>query len=228
MNEARWGDLVAPFRWFAWSLMLSLHQPHAPCCVTFTPRLPHAQQMPRTSLLALSLTAMVGCGARAPAAPAAACGRPIAGALSDVQSVPSEALPFEAMRACEGSHYVRVHGSGARHFDYARSVASECDVPDADPLACPTVSVHVFGPRVLAALQTRLGEFNADAFGLGACANANAPLSAWNLSNHVHDFRHVDAAIEVTREELVRWNLGEDFGVSVSAVSCDVLLEGRG
>jgi hypothetical protein len=205
------------------SLARSRHQPLASCCVTLAPGLPHAQQMPRTSLIALSLTAMVGCGARAPAAPAAACGRSIAGALTDVQLVSSDALPFDALRACEGSYYVRVHGSGTRHFDYARSVASECDVPDADPVACPTVSVHVFGPRVLEALHARLGESNADAFGLGACANVNAPLSAWNLSNYVHDFRHVDAAIAVTREELVRWNLAEDFGVSISPIECTVL-----
>lgn len=122
---------------------------------------------------------------------------------------------------------MRVHGAGTRHFDYTRSEASECDVPDADPVACPTVSVHVFGPHVLEALQARLGAMHADAFGLGACATVNAPLSAWNLSNRVHDFRHVDAAIEVTRAELVRWNLAEDFGVTVSPIACDVLLEGR-
>ena len=178
--------------------------------------------MSRALLVALTLTAIVGCGARAAAA-SGSCGRPIAGALSDVLLVSSEALPFDAMRACEGSYYVRVPGSGTRHFDYTRREASECDVPDADPVACPSVSAHVFGPAVLAALQARLGDTNVDSFGLGACANASAPLSEWNLSNHIHDFRHADAAVQVTHAELVRWHLAEGFGVSISPIECVVL-----
>ncbi|HEY2407248.1 MAG TPA: hypothetical protein VGI10_14660 [Polyangiaceae bacterium] len=119
--------------------------------------------------------------------------------------------------------YIKVHGHGARHFNYTHTRGA-CDAPEADPGACPTVSILAFAGAVIVALRARLGASHADGLGLGVCGNFNGPLSQWNISSRVHDWRFVDEALRVIDEELRRWNLGDDYGLSISGFDCAVQL----
>jgi hypothetical protein len=136
----------------------------------------------------------------------------------------------DAPKHCDGSgwsggDYIAVHGHGARRFDFdRRPPLGPCDVADADPVVCPTVSIHAFSRSTLTAMQTRLGEANVDGLGLGVCADARWPLAQWNVSSRVHDWRFVDEALKTIDAELRRWNLGDDYGLSVSGISCTVVL----
>jgi hypothetical protein len=121
----------------------------------------------------------------------------------------------------EGGDYIRVHGHGVRRMDYQRK-PGPCDVPDADVQACPTISIHAFSASTMKALQAKLGENNAGGDGLGVCGDARAPLSHWKVSSRVHDWRFVDEALRVIDAELRRWNLGDDYGLSVSGLLCIV------
>jgi hypothetical protein len=79
-----------------------------------------------------------------------------------------------------------------------------------------------FGRSVLSAMQAKLGQNNADTLGLGACAQSSAPLEQWNVSSRVHDFRHADEALRIIDAELRRWDIGDDWGLSIAGIDCDV------
>ncbi|MDC3960415.1 hypothetical protein [Polyangium jinanense] len=36
----------------------------------------------------------------------------------------------------------------------------------------------------------------------------------------VHDFRHVDEALRIMDAELRRWNIGDDWGLTVGGIDC--------
>ena len=155
----------------------------------------------------------------------------VTGQPSQITLVPSpEGVSFEPPKTCRGSYpdapeyYIRVHGHGTRRIDYTHRDPNACDAPDADPVACPKVHFMAIGVWVLGAMKKTLGEMNADTLGLGACADSNAPLEQWNMSNRIHDFRHADEALRVIDAELRRWNIGDDWGLSISGIDCEVLL----
>lgn len=136
---------------------------------------------------------------------------------------------FETPRVCPGANgengvFIRVTRLGRRRLAYDRTESKECDRPDADALQCPTVSVHVFGHAVLAALRARLGENNADSMGLGLCAKATDPFEKWDLSCEIHDWRYANEAVRVIWEELGRWDLEGSWGLGVTGMMCGVAL----
>lgn len=138
-------------------------------------------------------------------------------------SGPSIDAPLECPgRAWQGGFYIRVHGHGDRPLAYDRRPGA-CDTPDADRAACPTISVHAFAAAVLVAMQRRVGEANASGLGLGVCGKVSAPLDQWNMSSRVHDWRYVDDALRAIDEELRRWNVAGDYGLSISGIPCVVL-----
>lgn len=174
----------------------------------------------------------MGCGARRPVG-ALDCGTPIRGTQAQLTLVSGVdgAPTFDAPIAClersptnsEPGYYVRVvRAEGARTISFARSEPTECDVMDADPAACPDISVHVLGMVILDELRKELGELNADSFGLGACADHRQPITEWHLGNHIHDWRLANRAIEVTDATLARWNVRGEWGVSVTEIPCGV------
>lgn len=145
------------------------------------------------------------------------------GASEGVTIDPPQSCPGEGWN---GGWYIRLHGHGRRHFDWKRRPGEDpCDRPDADAAACPTVSIHSFSASAYQAIIKRVGASNVDGLGLGICASASAPLSQWNISSRVHDWAHVDEALRAIDEELRRWDLGDDYGLSVSGISCATLLD---
>jgi hypothetical protein len=44
--------------------------------------------------------------------------------------------------------------------------------------------------------------------------------SRWHVSSRVHDWRFVDEALRAIDAELRRWNIGDDYGLSVSGIPC--------
>ncbi|UQA55974.1 hypothetical protein [Polyangium aurulentum] len=183
-------------------------------------------------LLLVASAALIGCGPPPPPSAADDCPSSIVkGQPSQLSLVSSaDAVSFDPPKTCRGSYpdapeyYIRVHGHGTRRLDYGRRDANECDAPDADPVACPKVHFMSFGVSVLGAMRAKLGEMNADTLGLGACADSSAPLDQWNMSARIHDFRHADEAIRIIDAELRRWNIGDDWGLSISGIMCADLI----
>lgn len=135
---------------------------------------------------------------------------------------------FDAPKFCpdnsnEQGAYIRVTHTGERRLDYKRSEATECDKADADPVQCSSVSIHIFGMAVLTALRQDLGELNADSFGLGVCASSGDPFEQWNLSCRIHDWGFANRAVYIVYSELARWNIGGEFGLSITSIPCAVV-----
>lgn len=170
-------------------------------------------------LILVASAALIGCGPPPPPSAAESCPSAIVkGHPSQISLVSSaDGVSFDPPKTCRGSYpdapeyYIRVHGHGTRRLDYSRRDTNECDAPDADPIACPKVHFSSFGKAMLA----RLG-----GPGLGACADASAPLDQWNISPRIHDFRHADEALRIIDAELRRWNIGDDWGLSSSGIKC--------
>ncbi|MDC0744950.1 hypothetical protein [Polyangium mundeleinium] len=183
-------------------------------------------------LVLMACAAFVGCGPPPRALAAEDCPDAIVkGQPSQITLVPSaEGVSFEPPKTCRGQYpdapqyYIRVHGHGTRRIDYSKRDPNECDTPDADPVACPKVHYMAIGLSVLGAMTKALGERNANGLGLGACADGSGPLDQWNLSSSIQDFRHADEALRIIDAELRRWNIGDDWGLSVSGIECAVLL----
>lgn len=166
---------------------------------------------------------------------AACADTPIKGSRSQMTIVPGAATgpAIDAPEECpgpawQGGFYVRVHGHGERRLAYDRR-PGPCDTPDADRAACPTISVHAFSASVFAAMKRRVGDANADGLGLGVCGDVKATLDRWNVSSRVHDWRFVDEALRAIDDELRRWNVAGDYGLSISGIPCVQLVsEERG
>lgn len=185
--------------------------------------------------IALLASLLVGCGARS-STPPADCGQPIRGTRAQLTLVsgqlvsghggePSFDEPLVCSTGSQPGVYIRVsRAEGARTITFDRRHAGPCDVPDADPSACPDVSVDAFGMAVLDELRKELGDSNADGFGLGACADHNRPLTEWNVGSQIHDWQYADRAIEVTHATMARWNVRGEWGLSITAIECVVLL----
>ena len=180
----------------------------------------------RTVLAAGASLLLVACGARR--APSSAdCGSPIRGTSAQLTLVsgeagaPTFAAPLECPSGAQPGFYIRVtRAEGARTITFARRGVGPCDTPDADPAACPDVSVDAIGYAVLEEIQKELGVTNADGFGLGACADSARPLTEWNIGNQIHDWQYADRAIELIDATLARWNLRGDWGLSVTRIEC--------
>ncbi|MDI3288707.1 hypothetical protein [Polyangium sp. 15x6] len=179
-------------------------------------------------LVLVGCAAFVGCGPPPPPLAAEDC--PVAivkGQPSQITLVSSaEGVSFEPLKTCKGSYpdapeyYIRVHGHGKRRIEYSSRGGNECDAPDADPVACPNVHFMAIGGSVLGAMRKKLGELNAHTLGLGACADSNAPLEQWNMSSRIGDFRHADEALRIIDAELRRWDIGDDWGLSITGIVC--------
>ncbi|MDI1446999.1 hypothetical protein [Polyangium sp. 6x1] len=182
-------------------------------------------------LVLVACAAFVGCGPTLPALAADDCPSALVkGQPSQITLVSSaEGVSFEPPKSCRGSYpdapeyYIRVHGHGKRQIDYSKRDPNACDAPDADPVACPKVHFMAIGSSVLGAMKKALGE-NADTLGLGACADHNVPLDQWNMSSRVHDFRYADEALRIIDAELRRYDIGDDWGLSISGIECAELL----
>ncbi|MDC3988932.1 hypothetical protein [Polyangium jinanense] len=184
-------------------------------------------------LVLVACAAFVGCAPPPPRLAATDCPEArVKGQPSQITLVPSaEGVSFEPPKTCRGQYpdapqyYIRVHGHGTRQIDYSRRDLNECDAPDADPVACPKVHFHAFSLSVHGAMQKALGEMSVEGLGLGACADpSDAPSPQWNWSSRIHDFRHADEALRIIDAELRRWNIGDDWGLSIGGFDCVVLL----
>lgn len=119
----------------------------------------------------------------------------------------------------DAGFYVRVHGHGRRKLAYDRRPGA-CDVVDADPERCPTISIHAFSKAVFDAMRARIGEANTDGLGLGVCGRMGGSLEMWNMSSRVHDWAYVDESLRAIDEELRRWDVDGDYGLSITAIPC--------
>lgn len=179
------------------------------------------------AVIATAVVVSVGaCGAR-PSAPPADCGTLIRGTRAQLTLASGEggapvfSAPIECTTGSQPGFFIRVtRTEGARTVTFDRRGVGPCDTPDADPSACPGVSVDALGYAVLEELRKELGEANADGFGLGACADPAAPLPQWNLGSQIHDWQHADRAIEVTEATLARWNVRGEWGLSITRIDC--------
>ncbi|UQA55973.1 hypothetical protein [Polyangium aurulentum] len=172
-------------------------------------------------LLLVASAALIGC--EPPPLPPRSAARSCPSAI--VQGHPSQislvssadGVSFDPPKTCQGlypdapEYYIRVHGHGTRRLDYSQREPNECDVPDADPVACPKVHFSAFAKAMLPRLT---------GLGLGACADASAPLDQWNISPRINDFRHADEALRIIDAELRRWNIGDDWGLSIIGIPC--------
>ncbi|MDI3286648.1 hypothetical protein [Polyangium sp. 15x6] len=183
-------------------------------------------------LVLVACAAFVGCGPPPPPLAAENCpGAMVKGQPSQITLVSSaEGVSFEPPKTCRGSYpdapeyYIRVHGHGKRRIDYSKRDPNECDAPGADPVACPKVHYMAIGMSALGAMRKTLGKMNAHTLGLGACADSNAPLDQWNMSSRISDFRHADEALRIIDAELRRWDIGDDWGLSITGIECEELL----
>ncbi|MDI3290836.1 hypothetical protein [Polyangium sp. 15x6] len=139
----------------------------------------------------------------------------------------ADGVSFDPPKTCRGQYpdspqyYIRVHGHGKRRIEYTQRKPNECDKPDAK--ACPNVHFMSFGMSTLGALRAELGKDNASSVGAGACGETSGPIERWNVSNQVHDFRHVDEALRIMDAELRRWNIGDDWGLTLAGIECAFL-----
>lgn len=171
--------------------------------------------------------ALASCGARPGPRPATDCGRPIGGTRADLVSVsgvegaPVFAEPITCAGGARSGTYIEIsREEGARTITFERRGVGACDVPDADPVQCPDVTVDALGNAVLEELRKDLGDTRADGFGLGACADASSPLTEWHLGSQIHDWRDADRALAITAATLARWNVRGVWGLSITAISC--------
>lgn len=178
------------------------------------------------ALMSLMLACAVHTGPRAPADAGCGLAEPL-GHVAQYTPHPAADPPRRCVGAGGGDrgHWIRVEGAGTRQLAMGRGVAGDpaCNTPDADPTACPIVQVDAFGMDVLARLRAALGPDQADGLGMGLCGEIG-PIDAWNMGVRIHDWRHADAAVSLVVARMAAWDLGGEFGVSVSGISCAVPL----
>jgi hypothetical protein len=155
----------------------------------------------------------------------------VKGTPADLTLVSGETsgITFDAPRFCPGNNgqegaFIRVVHHGKRKLNYHPEQEGPCDRPDADAIACPTVSVHVFGMAVLESLWKHLGQTRADSYGIGLCARSQDPLEKWNLGSHIHDWNDANVAIRLMDAELTRWDIEGEWGLSITGITCAVAL----
>lgn len=175
------------------------------------------------------LLALVACGAsQAPAEsdPSEPCApNPATGSSALYTPVDHEGVRSLPAEACAEGHYIRVEraqGSRAIVMGRAEGGLAGCETPEPE---CERIQADALFAAVHDVLQAE--GIQTIGIGLGPCGDLEGDYDAWRFSLALHDWAHVNRAVEVMGEMLRQWDIQGHVGVAVRDIPCATLLEAR-
>lgn len=138
--------------------------------------------------------------------------------------VESQEVRVSAAQECSEGHYIRVERSeGRRAMVMGRAEdggLAGCETPAPE---CERIQADAFFNAVYEVLQAE--GIETIGIGLGPCGDIHGDYDAWRFSLALHDWAHVDRAVEVMSDMLREWDIRGHVGVAVRAIPCAVALE---
>ena len=138
----------------------------------------------------------------------------------------SEGVVAFPAEGCSEGHYIRVErAEGSRAIVMGRAEGgglAGCETPAPD---CERVQADAFYTAVHEVLQAE--NIETIGIGLGPCGDIQGDYDAWRFSLALHDWAHVDRAVEVMGELLRQWDIQGHAGVAIRDIPCGVALEAQ-
>ena len=119
------------------------------------------------------------------------------------------------------SHYIELRGSGTRQLVLAQELpegAKKCRKPPTEPDMCPQIQVDHFLTAVWQKLSNR-GMMTVGA-GLGPCGDPEGGYDDWKFSIGISDWERADDAARLIADEMEKWDIGNQVGLSVRNAYC--------